>query len=260
MSILNKILKEKQKEVTHFKQETFSRREEKPIIPFKQRALSSNVMTIIAEIKRASPSKGNIHLDVDPVEQAKAYEKLGASAISVLTDSTFFKGSFADLHAVSEAVNLPVLCKDFMIDPVQIDQAKAAGAHMILLIVAALDDRQLKELFQYATRLGLEVLCEVHTVEEMKRALHLGATIIGINNRDLKTFTVDLDTTKQLSALMTDPNIVLVSESGIQTKADVANVADAGAHAILVGETLMRSINLPITFERLQLPLPKKER
>src|SRR5699024_8738257 len=149
---------------------------------------------IISEIKRASPSKGAINTDVDPVKQATAYEALGASAISVLTDKPFFQGSMDDLRAVRAAVDLPILCKDFMIDPIQIDEAKAAGANMILLIAAALDDAALKSLYTYSLEQGLEVLCEVHNESEMERVLSLGATIIGINNRDLNTFTVDLNT------------------------------------------------------------------
>src|SRR5699024_6952038 len=134
-----------------------------------------------------SPSKGPIQMKVDPVAQAKEYETLGAAAISVLTDQPFFNGTMDDLRAVREAVNIPILCKDFMIDKIQIDQAKAAGANIILLIVAALDHEQLTNLYAYAKELNLEVLVEVHNEDEMERALNLDATIIGINNRDLKT-------------------------------------------------------------------------
>lgn len=261
MSILQKILKEKKKEVIQLKEKSFpTSNDQKQKSSFKQQVLTKDHMHVIAEIKRASPSKGIIANDINPVERAITYEKLGASAISVLTDKTFFKGSFADLRAVSESVNIPVLCKDFIIDHVQIDQAKDSGADMILLIVAALEDDQLKELVHYATTLQLEVLCEVHNIEEMNRALDLGATIIGINNRDLNTFTVDLNTTTQLSAIVKDPNIILISESGIQTKNDVLHVTDAGVNAILVGETLMRSTDLPTTFNDLHFPLQRKVR
>lgn len=260
MSILHKILNEKKNEIAHLKETSFQTTRQKKITPFRTRVLSSECMSVIAEIKRASPSKGAISIDIDPVKQAIMYETLGASAISVLTDSTFFKGSFTDLKAVSDVVNVPVLCKDFIIDPIQIDQAKAAGSHMILLIVAALDDHQLQALFQYATNLDLEVLVEIHNVEELNQALDLGATLIGINNRNLNTFTVDLQTTTQLSALVKDPKTILVSESGIQTTADVLQVAEAGANAILVGETFMRSNDLSTTFQELRIPLPKKAR
>jgi indole-3-glycerol phosphate synthase len=197
-------------------------------------------------------------MEVDPISQAKAYESLGAAAISVLTDKPFFNGSMDDLRAVREAVDLPILCKDFMIDKVQIDHAKAAGANIILLIVAALDHEKLTSLYTYAKELDLEVLVEVHNEDEMERALNLDAKIIGINNRDLKTFEVDLGATEALAAMVMDPEIILVSESGIRTGADVVQVESAGASVILVGETFMRSDNLPATFEDLRVPLTKE--
>lgn len=260
MTILDKIITEKKKEVATLRHQTFEQTSDKKIKPFFERIKSKTTMGVIAEMKRASPSKGIINAAVDPVKQAKLYEENGASAISVLTDKSFFKGSMDDLRAVREAVGVPILCKDFMIDTVQIDQAKAAGANIILLIAAALLDEDLKRLYSYSKELELEVLCEVHDEAEMERVLNLGATIIGINNRDLKTFHVDLQTTNRLASMVTNPNTILISESGIQTKQDVETVANAGAEVILVGETLMRAHDMISTMEELQIPLPTKAR
>lgn len=257
MTILDEILKQKRIELTELIHFPLLKHTEKTVPSFKERAAASESMNIIAEIKRASPSKGAIDLAVDPVEQAKMYERNGAAAISVLTDEKFFNGSLKDLRAVREAVNLPILCKDFIIDTLQIDHAKAAGASIILLIVAALSDEDLKKLHDYAGSLGLEVLVEVHDAEEMERALALGAEIIGINNRNLKTFEVDLTTTEKLAARVTGSDQLLISESGMRTREDVERARDAGAQAILVGETLMRSEDLAATFRDLQIPLPK---
>src|SRR5690625_4774256 len=246
MTILDKIIAEKEKEVAALKSQGFDTTptSDKKVATFREQVNGSSKMNVISEIKRSSPSKGPIQMEVDPVAQAKKYESLGASAISVLTDKPFFNGSMDDLRAVREAVDLPILCKDFMIDKVQIDQAKASGASIILLIVAALSESSLKELYDYAIEQELEVLCEVHNEEEMERALDLGAPIIGINNRNLKTFEVDLDTTGKLASMVETPDIILISESGIKTRADVKQVAEHGASGILVGETLMRSDNL----------------
>src|SRR5699024_4835837 len=216
-------------------------------------------MQIIAEIKRSSPSKGTIAMEVDPVEQAKQYEKAGAAAISVLTDRPFFNGSMKDLQAVREAVDIPILCKDFIIDTLQIDHAKAAGANIILLIIAALDEGQFKLLYDYALKLDLEVLVEVHNEEEMKRALAVNPAIIGINNRNLKTFKVDVETTETLARMVKNTNTLLISESGMKTRSDVERVANTGADAILVGETLMRTTNIEEKFGELQIPLVVKE-
>src|SRR5699024_5634538 len=163
---------------------------------------------------------------------------------SVLTDTPFFQGTIDDLRAVRETVRIPILCKDFMIDPIQIDRAKAAGANIILLIAAALDDHEMANLYRYAKDKNLEVLCEVHNEEEIERLIDLVAKIIRINKRDLKTFKVDLKTTERLANMVTDTDTILISESGIKTTEDVETVAEAGAEAILVGETLMRSDNI----------------
>jgi indole-3-glycerol phosphate synthase len=205
-------------------------------------------LQVISEIKRASPSKGLIEGNVNPVQQSLAYEHAGAAAISVLTDQQFFKGSMSDLQAVSSAVGLPVLCKDFIIHRLQIEQAKSAGASIILLIVAALEQQTLKELFDFATTLDLEVLVEVHDVEELQRALLIDAKIIGINNRNLKTFEVNLGNTAEIAAHFPfHEQRVLISESGIQDANDASTVAQVGAHAVLVGETLMRSAHIDET-------------
>jgi indole-3-glycerol phosphate synthase len=251
MSILQKILVQKKKEAAELLGQTFNQHHKKSNTTFKEMIKRSENIGIIAEIKRASPSKGNIQLDVNPADQAKKYEAYGASAISVLTDRYFFSGSMDDLRAVREAVNLPILCKDFIIHPVQIDRAKAAGANMILLIAAALPEDRLVQLYNHCKKLNLEVLCEVHNEEEMKTALKHNFEIIGINNRDLNTFQVDLETTSRLTALATNSEITLVSESGIKSSSDVARVRDAGADAILVGEALMASGDLHTSFHNL---------
>ena len=254
MSILEKILTQKEKEVAQLVNQTFDQPISKQVPSFKETVRASVDITIISEIKRASPSKGAIDMKVEPAAQAKKYEKYGAGAISVLTDQTFFNGSMEDLKAVRNAVDLPILCKDFIIDPVQIDQAKAAGATIILLIAAALSDTELKGLYEYAINRDLEVLCEVHNEEEMLRVLELNPEIIGINNRNLKTFEVSLETTKKLATMVSNKEIILISESGIKTKEDVVQVRAAGADAILVGETLMQSADLAQTFLNLQIP------
>lgn len=257
MTILDKILAQKAIELTELIHRPLLKHKEKQVPTLKEQLAASSNVRIIAEIKRSSPSKGAISLDVDPVEQAKQYEKAGAAAISVLTDETFFNGSLKDLQAVREAVNLPLLCKDFIVDTLQIDHARAAGANIILLIVAALLDEELKVLYDYALSLDLEVLVEVHNREEMERALALHPEIIGINNRDLKTFNVDLQTTEELAA-MVQPETFLVSESGMKTRADVERASASGAEAILVGETLMRSPNITDTFTSLEVPIQRK--
>lgn len=251
MTILDKIIKEKKKEVSQLKIQPIEKGIQKDVIPFSERVRASKDVSIIAEIKRASPSKGAIQMAVNPAAQARKYEALGANAISVLTDEPFFNGTMDDLRDVRQAVDLPILCKDFMIDTVQIDHAKAAGANIILLIVAALDDRTLRALYDYAIAEGLEVIVEVHNEEEMERALKLNPDIVGINNRDLKTFTVDLKTTHRIASMVEGRDIILISESGMQERENVLEVADFGASVILVGETFMRSTNLEEAFANL---------
>ncbi|WP_332651387.1 indole-3-glycerol phosphate synthase TrpC [Lysinibacillus sp. 54212] len=215
-------------------------------------------LQVIAEMKRASPSKGDIATGVDPVQQALTYEKAGAACISVLTERKFFKGSYQDLNAVANAVAIPVLCKDFIIHEVQIDYAKAAGASVILLIVAALTDEELQSLYSYATKSDLEVLVEVHDVEELERALLIDAKIIGVNNRNLKTFEVDLKQTEKISSALNRSDIAFISESGIWNSDDASQVAGFGAKAVLVGESLMRSEHVAENLQALQVPIPMK--
>lgn len=259
MTILDKILAEKEKEVEELVKQTFDSVKTEEIKTFKELVTSSDTMSIISEIKRSSPSKGEINSQVDPVAQAKQYEAFGATAISVLTDKPFFNGSMEDLKAIRKAVNLPILCKDFIIHPVQVDRAKAAGANIILLIVAALSNSQLKELYHYAKSLNLEILVEVHNEEEMERAIALNPDIIGINNRNLKTFEIDIATTEKLAKMVTTPETIVISESAMKAREDVIRVRNVGARAILVGETLMRSQNLAKTFEELKVTLPVHE-
>lgn len=252
-TILDKIIQQKEIEVASFKRGVTLPKRNIPIHSF-MNGLNDTHMNIISEIKRASPSKGMINEHVDPVQQAEQYVANGAQAISVLTDETFFKGSMDDLKAVAERVNVPVLCKDFIIDSVQIDIAKAYGASMILLIVSALDVSTLKSLYAYAKESGLEVLVEVHNEEEMQQAIELDSSIIGINNRDLKSFNVDLKNTGRLADLVKNKETILISESGIKSREDVIEVESLGADAILIGETLMRADSLTEAFQSLQVP------
>jgi indole-3-glycerol phosphate synthase len=196
-------------------------------------------LAVITEIKKASPSAGVIAKSFDPVEIAKNYERAGANAISVLTDSKFFQGSLEHLKNVRNAVSLPLLRKDFIWDRAQIAESAANGADAILLIVAALTQDQLVRLLKGAKEFRLDALVEVHSVDELQRALEAGAEIVGINNRNLATFDVDLTVTEKLCRDVPD-EIVLVSESGIKTSQDVARVRACGVDAILVGEALMR--------------------
>lgn len=199
---------------------------------------------VIAEVKKASPSAGVIRADFDPVDIAKRYEAAGASCISVLTDESYFQGSLAYLRAIREAVGVPLLRKDFMIDDRQILEAIEYGADAILLIVAILDDARLKRFHDLATEAGLAALVEVHDEAELDRAMGIGATLIGVNNRNLKNFSVDLATTERLAARLwaerDRESTLLVGESGIQARSDVERLASAGARAVLVGEALMR--------------------
>jgi indole-3-glycerol phosphate synthase len=205
---------------------------------------------LIAEIKRASPSRGLLRPDLDPAALAALYQANGAAAISVLTDRSFFRGSLADLQQVRTQTTLPVLRKDFVLDPYQVYEARAAGADAILLIVAALDDRQLADLHALARGLGMDALVEVHSEAELGRALSVGPAIVGVNNRDLRTFEVDLETTARLRPLV-PPDVVFVAESGVQTRADVARLAALGAHAMLVGEALVVAADVGRTVREL---------
>ncbi len=195
---------------------------------------------VIAEVKKASPSAGVIAPDFDAVAIAQAYEAAGANCISVLTDEQFFQGQLAFLPRIRETIALPCLRKDFIIHEAQIFEASVAGADCILLIVAALEQRELEQLFKTATDFQMDVLVEVHTREEIDRALELDVKLIGVNNRNLHTFEVNIASTEELSEEVPD-EILLVSESGLKTRADTQRVLDCGANAILVGESLMRA-------------------
>ncbi|MHB1308228.1 MAG: indole-3-glycerol phosphate synthase TrpC [Limisphaerales bacterium] len=212
------------------------------------RQLRRSPVALIAEVKKASPSAGVIRADFDPVAIARAYEAAGASCLSVLTDERFFQGSLTFLRDIRAAVKLPLLRKDFVIDERQILEAIDWGADAILLIAAILDDVRLRRFHELATGAGLTALVEVHDEEELDRVLAIGAPLIGVNNRNLKTFTVDLATTERLAERMGrhpgGPDTLLVAESGIHTRADVERLARCGAGAILVGESLMRHPDL----------------
>jgi len=206
-------------------------------------ALRAPGVRLIAEVKRASPSKGLLRPDLNAADLAREYEANGAAAISVLTDEHFFRGSLDDLRAVRRNVSLPVLRKDFVLDPYQVHAARAAGADAVLLIVAALDDGDLAMLHRLIQQLGMAALVEVHNKAELERALEIGPRLVGINNRNLRTFEVNLETTARLRPHV-PAGVVLVAESGVHTRADVARLAAIGADAMLVGEALVRAADV----------------
>lgn len=247
-TILDKIIAHKREEVVLQKQT-------KPLAAWKVEtesaapprdflaALRAPGVSLIAEVKKASPSKGLLCPDFDPVGLARTYAASGAAAISVLTDARFFQGSLDDLRAVRKTVDIPVLRKDFVVDAYQIYEARAAGADAVLLIVAALDDVMLHDLYVLIRQLGMAALAEVHNAAELERALLLHPRLIGVNNRDLRTFHVTLDTTAALRSRI-PADVVLVAESGIHTPEDVARLAAIGVDAMLVGEALVTAKNI----------------
>jgi len=250
VTILDEILETKREEVAASKRALASevlraRAEAMPRAPLGfRRALCEDARPrIIAEIKRRSPSKGEIRPDFDPVVCARAYAFGGAAALSVLTDEHYFGGHLAFLGEVRAAVSLPILRKDFMIDPYQIDEARVAGADAVLLIVAALRPEELGALYAYARERGLDVVTEVHDEAELEIALAVGVDLVGINNRNLKTFHTDLATSERLLSQIPE-DVVTVSESGIETYAQIERLEASGADAFLVGEALMRQPDL----------------
>ena len=256
-TILETIVEEKKREVARLPQRSLSVADLKAALLARggrrdfTRALrkpKSGPVALIAEVKKASPSAGVIRPDFDPVRIALEYEAAGASCLSVLTDEKFFQGSLQYLKQIREAVKLPLLRKDFVIDERQILEAVEWGADAVLLIVAILSDAQLTRFHALATEAGLAALVEVHDEAELDRALRAGAELIGVNNRNLKTFKVDLGTTEQLAVrLRASPSNtppLLVAESGIHTRADVERLAKCGAQAILVGESLMKHADI----------------
>jgi len=246
--ILDEIVEFKRKEVAQAKAEVpltelktkLAKKELEASSSFKEN-LKAEGVSIISEVKKASPSKGVIKADFAPVEIAKEYQAGGASAISVLTDENFFQGKLEYLTEIKKAVDLPVLRKDFIIDAYQLYQSKLAGANAVLLIVAVLED-ELIDFIDLATELGLEVLVEVHNQAELEIAQTAGAEIIGINNRNLQDFSVDIENSIKLSQLI-DSDKVIIAESGIKTKADIDYLKES-VDGFLIGESLMRSENI----------------
>ena len=209
-------------------------------------------VSLIAEVKRASPSHGVLNADLDPVSQARTYARSEATAVSVLTDEKYFRGSLEDLVAVRAAVTVPLLRKEFILEEYQLWESRLAGADAVLLIVAALEQQRLRDLMQAARGMGLGVLVEVHTADELERAIALTAPVIGVNNRDLQTLKTSLAPSLSLLPLI-PPGPVAVSESGISTAAEVERVIEAGAQAILVGEGLVRATDVPAKVRELLL-------
>jgi indole-3-glycerol phosphate synthase len=207
--------------------------------PFKKN-LQAPGLSFICEVKRASPSRGNLVDDFPYLDIAKTYEKAGASAISCLTEPHWFKGSMTYLREIAEQVSIPVLCKDFVVDPCQIEEAALSGASAILLIAAILTEDQLRKYMDLAHSLGLSTLCEAHSEDEVKKLLRAGADIIGINNRNLKDFTIDTGNTERLSRLVPE-SVILVSESGMMNPETIRRMRQAGADAVLIGEYLMKA-------------------
>jgi indole-3-glycerol phosphate synthase len=255
-TILDKIVADKKRDVAEQKRRV-------PLSVLRERAagnkprdfkaaLSGDGLKLIAEIKKASPSKGLLCPDFRPVETARAYEQSGAAAISVLTESRYFQGGLGDLTAVRESVRLPLLRKDFIFDEYQVYETAAAGADALLLIAAILTSKQLAGLLELSHRLGLACLVEVHDEGEAEKALQSGAEIIGINNRDLKTFKVDIETTHRLRPLVPRDRIV-VSESGISSPDAVQKLKAWGVNAALVGEALVTTPDIPTRIKELRL-------
>lgn len=256
MTILDEIYKHKLSEVAENKKRIPTEvlkeniKEEQRTRPFGASLKSNTNITIIAEIKKASPSLGIIRKDFNPVEIARLYESSGAAAISVLTDEKFFQGKLSYLTEVKKSIQLPVLRKDFIVDPYQIYEARSAGADAILLIATLLSKEEIQHFLELAEGMSMDCLVEVHSESELKKVLQTSANIIGINNRDLATFKIDLETTLLLRPMIPAGKIV-VSESGIKSREDIVTLIKKGINAVLVGETLMKTANIPAKLHEL---------
>jgi indole-3-glycerol phosphate synthase len=222
-----------------------------PVRDFRAALDRPGQMRILAEVKKASPSAGVLRADFDPVRIARTYEQHGAACISVLTDGPFFQGSLDDLRAVRAAVSVPVLRKDFLLDSYQVLEARCAGADAVLLIAEILDDAALRHLLMETHRLGMQALVELYNADNLPRVLASGARLIGVNNRDLRTFVTRLEQTLELAPRVPS-DCCLVSESGIRTHADIRRLQAAGVRAVLVGETLMRAPDIGAQLDALQ--------
>jgi indole-3-glycerol phosphate synthase len=258
MSVLDKICADKREHVDLKMRQTPLSELEKlveqtpPTRPFitQLEEFSEKGTALITEVKKASPSKGVIRADFDPVKIADTYQDNGAACLSVLTDEPYFQGHDDYFTAVREATGIPMLRKDFMIDPYQIYESRILGADCILLIMACLDDAMATDLYVLSIQLGMDVLIEVHDAEELDRALNLNPVMIGVNNRNLKTLDVDLNTGLELARHMPD-NVLKVAESGISSKEEISRFKDAGYNAFLVGESLMREDDIGTALQKL---------
>ncbi len=264
MSILEEILKTKELELLDYTPDYIRFLEEKilsrgSVRDFKS-ALKKEGINIIAEIKKASPSKGIIREDFDPVKIAKIYEENGASAISILTDKKYFQGDVKFLEEVRKVTTIPILRKDFIIDKRQILEAYAYGADSFLLIVKALEKEKLKELLEYGREFGMESLVEIHSKEEAEIAIDVGSKIVGINNRDLETFKVDINLSKELAPYLKELGAeVVVAESGISSPKEIKELKEKGVDAFLIGESLMREKDIGKKLKELLLMEEKDE-
>ena len=252
--VLGRIVSAKREEVARLRESSHElwakARSAPPVRNFAGALSRSGQVALIGEVKRRSPGAGDIRPDLEPARWAKAYEVAGAAAVSVLTDGPFFGGDLGDLADVRAAVALPILRKDFTLDDVQVAEARGAGADAVLLIVRILDDERLRGLLDAARELDLSALVEVHDEADLERALAAGATVVGVNNRDLRTFEAKIDVTLELVESV-PPGVVVVSESGIRTRDEVALLGRCGVHAVLVGEFLLRQPDPAVAAARL---------
>jgi indole-3-glycerol phosphate synthase len=264
-SILDKIVVTKRREVAEARRRLpldeveHQAQEAPPTRDFRSALAGTGPIRLIAEVKKASPSAGIIRADFEPVSLARTYQAHGAACLSVLTDETYFQGHLSYLARIRAAVAIPLLRKDFLIDEYQVVEARLAGADAILLIAEILDDDELAALIQKAKRLGMAALVEFHDEANLSRVLAAGADLVGINNRDLRSFTTDLNRTIRLRDRIPE-DVILVGESGIHARSDAERLQAAGVHAMLVGESLMRVDNVGLAVERLlglnQEPIP----